>query len=176
MTLETDRLILRMFRESDTSSYAEMCADPEVMRYINAGEPLAREDAWRHMAMVLGHWQLRGYGLWAAEERSTGEMVGRIGCWQPEGWPELEVGWMLRRRFWGKGYATEAARASLHFAFSQLQAEHVISVIHPDNSASIRVAERIGERFERRARVRGSEVSIYGIRRPEFEATPPPVR
>lgn len=167
--IETQRLLLRMFRESDLDAYAEMCGDAEVMRYINDGQPLSREEAWRHMAMVLGHWQLRGYGLWAVEERESGEMAGRIGCWNPEGWPGLEIGWMLRRCFWGRGYATEGARAALYYAFMELQAAHVISVIHPRNLASIRVAERLGETFERQGKVRGVDVSIYGLRREDWK-------
>lgn len=68
-TLETDRLILRLFRETDLDAYSEMCADPDVMRYIGVGQPLSRSEAWRNMAMILGHWQLRGYGLWAVVEK-----------------------------------------------------------------------------------------------------------
>ena len=78
VTLETDRLLLRMLRESDLDAYAEMCGDPEVMRYIGDGQPLARPMAWRKMAMMLGHWSLRGYGLWAATERSSGDLVGHL--------------------------------------------------------------------------------------------------
>ncbi len=81
--LETQRLILRAFCEADLDTYAEMCADPEVMRYIGNGQPLSRAESWRNMAMMLGHWQLRGYGMWAVEERQSGMMIGRIGCWQP---------------------------------------------------------------------------------------------
>ncbi|MEW5976145.1 MAG: GNAT family N-acetyltransferase [Acidobacteriota bacterium] len=168
-TLETERLVLRMFRESDLDAYAEMCGDPQVMRYINAGQPLSREEAWRHMAMVLGHWQLRGYGLWAAVEKQSDTLVGRVGCWNPEGWPGVEVGWMLRRSFWGRGLATEAARTALNFAFTTLKSERIISVIHPGNRPSIRVAERLGEQFERMAVVRGVEALIYGISRQEWE-------
>ena len=72
VSLETDRLLLRMLQESDFDSYAEICADPEVMRYLGDGQPLSRPMAWRHMAMMVGHWHLRGYGLWAAEERASG--------------------------------------------------------------------------------------------------------
>src|SRR6266511_4421164 len=99
ITLETDRLTLRMLREADIDAYAEMCADPEVMRYIGDGQPLIRPMAWRNLAMMVGHWSLRGYGLWAAQERSSGVLVGRIGFWNPEGWPGFELGWMLRRSF-----------------------------------------------------------------------------
>lgn len=170
IALETKRLILRMFCESDIDDYAEMCAEPKVMRYLGAGKPLSRAEAWRNMAMVLGHWQLRGYGLWAVQERSSGAMIGRIGCWNPEGWPGLEVGWMLRRSYWNRGFATEGAWAALTYAFSQLRCSHVISLIHPDNLASIRVAERLGERLEGKTTVMGSEVLVYGIHREEWEA------
>ena len=79
VTLETDRLILRMLRDSDLDAYAEMCADAEVMRHLGDGQPMSRHMSWRNLAMIVGHWTLRGYGMWAAEERSSGVMVGRIG-------------------------------------------------------------------------------------------------
>jgi RimJ/RimL family protein N-acetyltransferase len=163
--LQTERLLLRMFREQDFEAYASFCADPEVMRYLGEGKPLSRTDAWRHLALVLGHWQLRGYGLWAVEEKASGALVGRIGFWNPEGWPGFEVGWMLGRPYWGKGFATEGARAALQFAFTQMQQSHVISLIRPDNAASIRVAERLGERLEGRTALLGSEALVYGIHR-----------
>src|SRR5262245_22960661 len=109
--LETERLRLRQFRDSDIDSYASMCANPEVMRYLSAnGELLSRADAWRQMSMFLGHWELRGYGTWAVEEKSSGAFVGRVGLHFPEGWPDRELGWTVDRQFWGKGYAVEAAR------------------------------------------------------------------
>ena len=165
--METERLVLRMFRESDTDAYAEMLADPEVMRFLG-GKPLPRAEAWRNMAMVLGHWHLRGFGFWAVEEKESGELVGRVGCWRPEGWPGLEVGWTLRRRFWGRGYATEAARASMNYVFQVLDQTRVISLIDPDNVNSIRVAERLGERPEGEWEVFGTKVIIYAVGREEF--------
>ena len=118
------------------------------------------------IATHLGHWVLRGYGNWAAEEKATGECIGRIGLWNPEGWPGLEVGWMLARSHWGRGLATEGGRAALNWAFDVLGAERVISVIHPDNAASIRVAQRLGETFERPSNIRGTSVVIYGVTAP----------
>jgi RimJ/RimL family protein N-acetyltransferase len=170
VTLQTDRLTLRMLREADLDAYAEMCADPEVMRYIGDGQPLARPMAWRNLAMMVGHWSLRGYGLWGVEERSSGVLVGRIGCWNPEGWPGFEVGWMLRRAFWGRGYATEAAGAALQFAFTRLGQPQVISLIHPENAASIRVAGRLGERLVESTEVIGRPALVYRITREEWEA------
>ena len=165
VTLETARLRLRPFRDGDLDAYARICADPEVMRHLGEGKTLARGDAWRQMAMIIGHWHLRGYGFWAVEERATGALVGRIGLFNPEGWPGLECGWMLAREHWGKGYATEGARRALEYAFATLNHPHVISLIRPDNAASVRVAERIGERREGRTRVFGHELDVYGISR-----------
>ena len=165
VTLESERLILRMFREDDFDQYASMSADPEVMRFLGDGKTLNRFEAWRQMAMILGHWQLRGYGIWAVEERDTGDVVGRIGFFNPEGWPGFELGWVLGRAHWGRGYATEAARRALTYAFTEMKRDHVISLIDPENLASIRVAERLGERVEGRTELFGHEVLVYGIER-----------
>lgn len=163
--LETERLVMRMWRESDFEEYAELCADPEVMRFLG-GKVFDRTEAWRQMASMIGHWYLRGYGIWAVEEKESGRLAGRIGCINPEGWPGFEVGWTLRREFWGKGYATEAARRALEYGFHELDRAHIISLIHPENRASIRVAERLGETLEGNARVFDTDVLVYGIDRP----------
>ena len=165
VTLETERLILRMFREEDFEQHARICSDPEVMRYLGEGRPLNRFEAWRSLAMILGHWQLRGYGPWAVEERATGNFIGRIGFFYPEGWPGFELGWVLGRESWGKGYASEGARRALRYAFTEMGRDHVISLIHPGNIASIKVAERLGEEVEGQTELFGHAVLIYGISR-----------
>ncbi len=164
-TLQTERLNLRMFRSSDLDAYAVMCADQEVMRYINDGRTLTREDTWRDMALILGHWELRGYGLWAVEERATHKLIGRIGHWNPESWPGFEVGWMLDRKYWGHGFATEGAMAAVNYAFSVLDIPHAISLIHPDNALSIRVAEKLGEKLESETRILNVRFLVYGVHR-----------
>src|SRR5262245_12861535 len=164
-TLETDRLILRAWRNEDFNTYEKMCADPEVMRFLG-GKTLDRMEAWRHMAFIVGHWQLRGYGPWAVEEKSTGQFVGRVGFLNPVGWPGFEIGWTLARAFWGKGYAIEAARRALPYGFHELDKTHIISLIHPANKASISVAERLGETLEGKTELFGHDVLIYGIDRP----------
>jgi RimJ/RimL family protein N-acetyltransferase len=165
-TLETARLRLRPWRDDDLDAYASMCADPEVMRHLGSGATLSSADAWRSMAMFVGHWQLRGFGTWAVEERATHRFVGRVGLHEPEGWPGLEVGWMLDRSTWGRGYATEAGRVSLDYAWRVLGAEHVISLIAPDNAASIRVAERLGESLEGTFALDELDVLVYGVDAP----------
>ena len=168
VTLETERLILRMWREEDDfETYAQMCADPEVMRYLG-GKTFSRMEAWRHMAFLIGHWHLRGYGHWAVEEKASGRFVGRIGFLNPEGWPGFEIGWTLGREHWGKGYATEGARRALEYAFTELDQDHVISLIHPENQGSIRVAERLGEQPEGKAEIMGFDVLVYGMDRDKY--------
>ncbi|HEU5311797.1 MAG TPA: GNAT family N-acetyltransferase [Candidatus Eisenbacteria bacterium] len=167
-TLETERLLLRSFHAEDLDAYAAMHADPEVVRYLGDRMPLSREDAWRSMAMILGHWTLRGFGLWAVEEKATGALVGRVGLFEPDGWPGQEVGWTLAREHWGKGYAFEAASSSLDHAFHTLAWPRAISLIDPANHRSIRLAERLGERFEREIEIRGRPTRLYAIERSDW--------
>lgn len=162
--LETPRLVLRGWRASDIDPYAAMCADPEVMRYV--GVPIDRQQSWREMATHAGHWAFRGYGNWAVVRRDDGAVLGRAGLWNPEGWPGLEVGWQLARHAWGNGYATEAGRAAMDWAWEVLGATQLISLIHTENARSMRVAERLGMRPVRDGSMAGTAVVVYGIDRP----------
>ncbi|MGE5358401.1 MAG: GNAT family N-acetyltransferase [Bacteroidales bacterium] len=161
-SIETPRLRLRSFREDDLPAYAALCADPEVMRYVR-GHAIDRPEAWREMALFLGHWALRGYGMWAVEERASGALVGRIGLHYPDGWPEREVGWALAREVWGRGYATEGCRAALDYAFRSLGWPRIISLIHPDNERSKRLALRVGMQFETQVVVRDTRVDLFAL-------------
>jgi RimJ/RimL family protein N-acetyltransferase len=142
--LQTERLVLREWRNSDLDVFATFYADPDVMRYLG-GDTLARNDSWRNMAVAAGHWVLRGYGLWVVERTSDGVVIGRVGLINPEGWPGLEVGWTLGKPYWGQGYATEAASAAMNYGFLTQPVERLISLIDPDNKASQAVAQRLGE-------------------------------
>jgi RimJ/RimL family protein N-acetyltransferase len=164
--LTTPRLRLRMLQESDFEQYAAIHEDPEVTRFTTRSV-LGRLDAWRHLAMIAGHWHLRGFGMWGVEELETGHLVGRVGFYQPATWPDFELGWTIGRNWWGKGYASEAARRCLTHAFDDLHRDHVISLIDPANIASIRVAEAIGETLEGEVEAGGHRVLMYGMRRPK---------
>ena len=165
--IATDRLVLRGFEDDDFEPYAAMMADPQVTRFLGDGRPLARADAWRQLALILGHWSLRGFGLWAVEERTSGALVGRVGCFEPEGWPGFEVGYVLARPFWGRGYATEAGGAALRYAREILGRDRIISLIHPANDASIRVAERLGAVADGMVDLSGHPTRVYAY--PESE-------
>jgi len=169
VVLETERLRLRWFRESDFEQFCKMSRDAEVMRFLGDGKPMDLLNTWRQMATFMGHWYFRGYGIWAVEEKSTGNLVGRIGFMNPAGWPGFELGWTLARDSWGKGYATEGARRALEYAFTEMDRDHLISLIAPANINSIRVAERLGEKVEGQTHVMGHDVLIYGISREDWK-------
>jgi RimJ/RimL family protein N-acetyltransferase len=167
--LETARFRLRQFCEGDLDAYARITGDAETMRFMGRDGALSREQAWCSLGYLLGHWEIRGFGLWAVEEKASGALVGRVGLYRPEGWPGLEVGWLVDRARWGEGIATETARASLDHAFEQLAPDRVISVILPGNTASIRVAEKLGERRVESRKLQGHDVAIYAIGRDEWK-------
>lgn len=144
-TLETARLILRPTATEDLDGWAELMADPEAARYI--GGVMTRAQAWRGMASMAGSWALNGFGMFSVIEKHTGLWVGRIGPWRPEGWPGTEVGWGLHPRATGKGYAVEAAVATMDWAVDELGWTRIVHCIDPANAPSIKVAERLGSRF-----------------------------
>jgi RimJ/RimL family protein N-acetyltransferase len=171
--LETERLHMRPWHASDFEAFAAIMADADVARYLS-GTPLSRADAWRSLAAGVGQWHLRGYGTWAVERKSDGALLGRVGIIHPEGWPGIEVGWTLGKEAWGKGYATEAALASIDYAFITLPLDRVISIIHPQNVASQKVAARVGETKGQRINLefggKDYPADIWAITRKEWEA------
>ena len=164
-TLTTERIVMRPFRQDDIDAFAELCSDDEVMRWL--GGTMDRDTAWRHMATFVGHWSLRGYGRWLVEEKETGAMAGHVGLWYPEAWPAIEVGWAIARPAWGRGIATEAARASLDYAWNEVGLDRVISLIDPANDRSQSVARKIGERpTDERFEFRGKQLTVWEILAP----------
>ena len=158
--LLTERLRLRAFRNADVGCYARFCADPEVMRFLG-GRPWSRTESWRHIAMMLGHWQMRGYGSWAVERIEDGVLLGRVGCIEPDGWPAFEIGWLIGREHQGQGYATEAARAAMSWARAVLGRERVAHLIADQNLASQAVAKKLGATPGQRTSVMGIEVVVW---------------
>jgi RimJ/RimL family protein N-acetyltransferase len=118
--------------------------------------------AWRAMAVFLGQWALLGYGMWAIERRSDGRLIGRAGFLNPEGWPGNELGWLLARDAWGQGFAFEAASAALAFGRRELGLNgELISLIRPDNTRSIRLAERLGANPGGKLELLGGPTLVY---------------
>jgi len=143
--LHSDRLILRPIKASDLDDYARMMADAPTRRFVG-GRTLSREESWREMCAMAGHWQLLDYGIFAIEEKTGGALIGRVGPHDPEGLAgEVEIGWMIASGYAGKGYATEAARLAIDWFFSAFdRPASLISLIDKDNAASLAVAKKLG--------------------------------
>jgi RimJ/RimL family protein N-acetyltransferase len=172
--LETERLVLRPPTEADLDDLAEVFADPEVMRYIGAGQPWSRRRTEEGFARWQTFWAADGFGMFAVVRREDGRLLGDVGllAWDPETWrpgsrraigprAEIEIGWRFAREAWGHGYATEAALAVRDWAREELGVERLISLIRPENPASIRVAEKLGARHERDVEIAGRTAGIY---------------
>lgn len=166
--IETDRLRLRGWSEEDLPAFTRLNANPDFMTYFGSGEPISMAESFRVMASIVGHWHLKGFGLWLVEERATGAFVGRVGLLNMPEWPSTEVGWGIHPDFWGRGYATEAAIASAQWGFENLPLDFLISIIDPRNAPSIAVAERIGEQFDRTEFFKDRDCSIYKVMRHAF--------
>ncbi len=145
--IRTERLWLREYRVSDFDAFAANLADPEARAH--AGGVLGRRDAWRQFSSATGAWMLHGTGWWAVERLAEPGLVGTVGVFHRDGFPDHhEIGWVTLRPFWGQGFAKEAARAAVDFAFGVWGAERVVAHIDADNKPSLRVARAIGLTFQ----------------------------
>jgi RimJ/RimL family protein N-acetyltransferase len=165
--LETNRLVLRMFRDGDWRDLHEYYGDSECMRYT-LKKAHTEAETWRVMASLVGHWHLRGYGPYAVEEKASGTVLGIVGLWYPMGWPEPEIAWGLARRHWGRGFAREAARAVHHMALHCLPDVALISFIDALNTASIHLAKALGAVYEKTVAFRGESWVVYRHCRHEY--------
>ena len=144
--LRTDRLLLRDWRESDLDPFAALNGDPEVMAFMPAILDRVASDALA--ARIRAHFEDHGFGLWAVEVPGAAPFIGYVGLAVPRFTtaftPCVEVGWRLARAYWGRGYATEAARAAIEFGFQTAALEEIVSFTVPANVRSIAVMERLG--------------------------------
>ncbi len=169
--LETQRLILRTLESRDIPHFEVMNTDAEVMAMSGAGGPLDKAETFRHSCVSLGHWQLKGYGMYVLEVKATGDFCGSVGLhWRPD-YNCAELSWILPRAKWGNGYATEAARAVKDHAFAKSAFTEIYHYIDPENPRSIRVAEKLGAtaRDKLTKMVDGTEIvtDIVYVLRPE---------
>jgi RimJ/RimL family protein N-acetyltransferase len=170
--LETPRLILRPPRAEDLDAWTEMMLDEPTARFI--GGVMPRPVCWRHLMTMIGAWHAQGFAMFSVIERSSGRWIGRLGPWQPEGWPGTEIGWSIVRDCWGNGYAVEGAEAATTWAFDRLGWPNVIHSIAPGNVASQRVAQKLGSRLigpgKLPAPYENDPIEIWGQSREEWHA------
>ena len=165
--LETERLLLRQWRDEDADALYEIYQDPEVERQLI---PMTHEETVEQVARFAGRWHTDGFSLWAVEEKATGRFVGRIGCMRAYEWPlsdrPIEVGWTLARDVWNRGYATEGAVASLAWAWDNVPDDEIISFTRVTNVASRRVMEKIGLTERGLTDYKGIPHVWYAVNRP----------
>lgn len=170
--LQTPRLLMRPPRAEDFERWSAFTGDEVAMAHL--GGVQSPPVAWRSLAAMTGAWQLQGFAMFMVIEKATGDWVGRVGPWQPYGWPGTEVGWSVARAHWGKGYAPEAAAAAIDWAFSHLGWSEVIHTIAPDNQNSKAVAAKLGSAFLRMGQLpepaHERPVEIWGQRRAQWLA------
>jgi RimJ/RimL family protein N-acetyltransferase len=173
--IATARLRLRRWRDADVAPNSAMLSDPGTARFIAAdGKPVTTELAgWRNAAIMSGHWALHGFGMFVVEEKSSGKFVGRVGPWFPPGWPGFEVGWGIAREFRGKGYAVEAARASIDWCFATFELDRIIHCIDKENTASQAVALRLGAEKGGEFDLFGHLADLWVTARDKWQALPP---
>ena len=172
LRIDTARLILRPPRLDDLDGWSEMAADEENVRFIGGVAP--RAVCWRQLTMMIGAWHAHGFAMFSVIEKSSGRWIGRLGAWQPEGWPGTEVGWSIMRDCWGRGYAVEGSSAAMDWVVDTLGWTDVIHSIDPQNVASQRVAEKLGSRNRGPGRLPApfdeSAVDIWGQTSAEWRA------
>lgn len=147
--IETPRLILRPPERADYEPWCAFMADAEAMRYIGGEAP--RAVTWRSFCGMAGAWSLFGFSMFSVIEKNSGRWIGRLGPWQPEGWPGTEIAWGIAREAWGKGLAAEGAAAATDWAVGTLGWTEIIHTIHPENARSQKLARRMGSRLLRQA-------------------------
>jgi ribosomal-protein-alanine N-acetyltransferase len=157
-----------MLRDSDLDDLAALFADPDVMRYVGNGQPTDRAEAQKALTSIIAHWDRHGFGRWAIEYKENKEFVGYGGLRSLFGTPE--VVYHFARRHWGKGFATEMARAALNFGFNVKGFDRIVAIAKPGNAASIHVMDKIGMHFEKQTSYYDIEVVEYAITSEEFKA------
>jgi RimJ/RimL family protein N-acetyltransferase len=164
--LETQRLKLRAHGLGDFTASAAMWADPQVTQFVG-GKPFTEEESWTRLLRYVGHWALLGFGYWVVEEKQTGKFLGEVGFadYKRDLEPSLkgtpEIGWALASQAHGKGYATEAVRAAAAWGEVHFQKARTACIIHPENIASVRVAEKCGYRKSQSTTYKGKPTLMF---------------
>lgn len=162
--LQTERLILRAAREDDFDTMKDYLSRDRT-KFI--GGPHNELGTWRVLLNMLGHWHLKGYGLWQIEHRKTGRLAGSAGFFNPFDWPEPELGWNVHHDFEGQGIAYEAALVARSYGETTLGLKEVVSFIVPENTRSAALAHRLGATIEKSMTIRGTECDVYRHPKPE---------
>ena len=169
--VRTERLLLRAIQTEDVDPYYEcLFADPDVMRFLPGGQPLPKERLDGLVERSHGHWGQHGYGVWVVCDGATGEIIGQCGLRYVEEVDETELLYAYARSQWGKGIATEGARAALDFGFDRTPLQRIVAYAVPENRASTRVMEKLGMRHEGEDHLWDLDLARYAISQTEWIA------
>jgi ribosomal-protein-alanine N-acetyltransferase len=166
--LTTKRLQLRHFRKEDIEIYAEIMGDNEIGRWFPKGIGYTHEEAQKSLDNILSHWEKYGFGLWAITRKESSCLIGRCGLNYIPETSEVEIDFVLASRYWKKGYATEAAKASLYYGFKILTLDRIIALAKPENSASLRVIKKIGMHYTKNTEYWNIICAKYELFRTEY--------
>jgi RimJ/RimL family protein N-acetyltransferase len=165
-SIETARLLLRMFRLDDLDNLATLLADADVVRYVGNGLPIPRAESENALHSIIRHWNDHGFGRWAITDKESGGFIGFGGLRSLLGTPE--VVYHFAKAYWRRGLATEMARASLRFGFDEHRFDHIVAIAKPENAASIHVMEKVGMKYEMHTAYYNMNVIQYRLVRSEF--------
>jgi len=166
--IRTDRLYLRRFCKEDLDAYAKIMGDYEVGKWFPKGDGYTLEEAKKSLDSILEHWDKHNFGIWAITDKEKSVLLGRCGLNLIAETTEVEIDFVLAREFWGKGYATEAAKAALVYGFEILKLDRIIALAKPENIASRHVIEKIGMQYKKNTKYWGIVCAYYEISKAEY--------
>ncbi|KAF3889151.1 MULTISPECIES: GNAT family N-acetyltransferase [Nostocales] len=165
--IETARLRLRHFSQNDFQDLYRLYSDAEVMKYLSMR---TREQTQASLSKQIQHWQQHNFGMWAVVERESGKIIGRCGLGFLDNTSEVELGYVFDKSYWNRGIATEASKATLKYGFLEAKLERIVAIAKPENTASVRVIQKVGMTYQKSTRYYGHDVVYYAITRDEWQA------
>jgi RimJ/RimL family protein N-acetyltransferase len=170
--IRTRRLHLRHFSKEDSEAYARIMGDKEVGKWFPKGDGYTREESEKSLKSIMDHWSRFGFGIWAIGDKSNKILLGRCGLNIIAETSEVEVDFIIAPDYWGKGYATEAARAAVRYGFENLKLGRIIALAKPENMASRRVIEKTGMQYVKNAQYWGITCAYYAISDSQYQKLP----
>ena len=162
--LQIDEFMMRPIQTTHLDALAAIWADPEVTHFLpSRGAPISRKNAEKSIQSFVGHWQERGYGIWAILQEATSQMIGYCGLRYLNELDEVEVLYGLARIYWGRGITTQAVKATIAYGFDEAHLEKIIAMAFPENHASRRVMEKAGLRYEKQVHIWNLDALYYSI-------------
>lgn len=166
--IETERLLLRMFRAEDLDTVYHLFNDADVQKYLSVENKRTREQVKITLANLVKRWDERGFGVWCVTEKKTDQVIGYCGFQMFDNMPEVEIMFAFLKDFWGRGFATEAANAGLRFWFEELTLKKMFAATSPGNTASRRVLDKIGMCFVEPSEHYKMNLVTYSVSRNEY--------